>query len=46
MKEIEKKKYFNLIKQQIFVLELDALTNRLQQLQLHNRIVTLLHELW
>ena len=47
----EKKKNFNLemermIKQQIFALEMDALTNRLQRLQLDNKIVTLLHELW
>ena len=43
-------KYFNsdmdgMIKQQIFALEMDALTNRLQQLHLDNKIVTLLHEL-
>ena len=47
----KKKKNFNLemermIKQQIFALEMDALTNRLQRLQLDNKIVTLLHELW
>ena len=35
-----------MIKQQIFALEMDALTNRLQGLQLDNKIVTLLHELW
>ena len=45
------KKNFNLemermIKQQIFALEMDALTSRLQRLQLDNKIVTLLHELW
>ena len=34
------------IKQQTFALEMDALTNRLQLLQLDNKIVTLLHELW
>ena len=50
MKEIEKK-YFNLgmermVKQQIFALEMDTLTNHLQRLLLHNKIVTLLHELW
>ena len=49
IKEMEK--HFNLelermIKQQIFALEMDALTNRFQQLQLDNEIVTLLHELW
>ena len=32
-----------MIEQQIFALEMDALTNRLQ---LDNKIVTLLHELW
>ena len=47
----KKKKNSNLemermIKQQIFALEMDALTNRLQRLQLDNKIVTLLHELW
>ena len=35
-----------MIKQQIFALEMDALTSRLQRLQLDNKIVTLLHELW
>ena len=35
-----------MIKQQIFALEMDVLTNRLQRLQLDNKIVTLLHELW
>ena len=35
-----------MMKQQIFALEMDALTNRLQGLQLDNKIVTLLHELW
>ena len=45
-----KKKNFNLemermIKQQIFALEMDALTNRLQRLQL-DKTVALLHELW
>ena len=35
-----------MIEQQIFALEMDALTNRLQRLQLENKIVTLLHELW
>ena len=34
------------IKQQIFALEMDALTSHLQRLQLDNKIVTLLHELW
>ena len=43
--------YFNsdmdgMIEQQIFALEMDALTNHLQQLELDNKIVTLLHELW
>ena len=32
-------------KQQIFALEMDALTSRLQRLQL-DKIITLLHELW
>ena len=46
-----RKKYFNLemermIKQKIFALVMDALTSHLQRLQLHNKIVTLLHELW
>ena len=45
------KKYFNskmdrMIEQQIFALEMDALTNGLQRLQFDNKIVTLLHELW
>ena len=35
-----------MIKQQIIALEMDALTSRLQRLQLDNKIVTLLHELW
>ena len=35
-----------MIKQQIFALKMDALTSRLQWLQLDNKIVTLLHELW
>ena len=35
-----------LIKQQIFALQMDALTSRLQRLQLDNKIVILLHELW
>ena len=35
-----------MIKQQIFALEMDALTSRLQRLQLDNKIITLLHELW
>ena len=35
-----------MIEQQIFALEMDALTNRLQRLQLDNKIVTLLNELW
>ena len=35
-----------MIEQQIFALEMDSLTNRLQRLQLDNKIVTLLHELW
>ena len=34
------------LKQQIFALEMDELTSRLQRLQLDNKIVTLLHELW
>ena len=46
-----KKKNFNLemermIKQQIFTLEMDALTNRLQRLQLGNKIATLMNKLW
>ena len=48
---IKEKKNFHLemermIEQQIFALEMDALTSRLQRLQLDNKIVTLLHELW
>ena len=48
---IKEKKNFNLemeqmIKQQIFALEMDALTSCLQWLQLDNKIVTLPHELW
>ena len=48
---IKEKNYFNLemerlIKQQIFALEMVALASRLQRLQLDNKIVTLLHELW
>ena len=48
---IKEKKNFNLamermIKQQIFALEMDVLTSRLQRLQLDDKIVTLLHELW
>ena len=35
-----------MIKQQIFALEMDALTSRLQGLHLDNKIVILLHELW
>ena len=35
-----------MMKQQIFALEMDALTNRLQRLRLDYEIVTLLHELW
>ena len=35
-----------MIKQQIFALEMDALTSRWQRLQLDDKIVTLLHELW
>ena len=35
-----------MIEQQIFALEMDTLTNRLQRLQLDNKIVTLLNELW
>ena len=35
-----------MIEQQIFALEMNALTSRLQRLQLDNKIVTLLHELW
>ena len=35
-----------MMEQQIFALEMDALTKRLQRLQLDNKIVTLLHELW
>ena len=35
-----------MIEQQIFALEMDALTNHLQQLELDNKIVTLLHERW
>ena len=35
-----------IIEQQIFALEIDALTNCLQRLQLDNKIDTLLHELW
>ena len=34
-----------MVEQQILDLEMDALTNRLQRLQLENKIVTLLHEL-
>ena len=34
-----------MIKQQIFALEMDALTSRLQRPQLDNKIVTFLHEL-
>ena len=30
----------------IFALEMDAITNHLHQLQLDNKIGTLLHELW
>ena len=49
--KVMEKKYFNskmnrMIEQQIFALEMDALTNRLQRLQLDNKIVTLLNELW
>ena len=48
---IKEKNNFNLemertIKQQIFALEMDALTKRCNDLQLDNKIVTLLHELW
>ena len=48
---VKEKKNFNLemermIKQQIFALEMDALTSRLKRLQLDNKIITLLHELW
>ena len=35
-----------MIEQQIFALEMDALTNRFQRLHLNNKIVTLLNELW
>ena len=35
-----------MIEQQIFALEMDALANRLPRLQLDNKIVTLLNELW
>ena len=35
-----------MIEQEIFALEMDALTSRLQRLQLDNKMVTLLHELW
>ena len=35
-----------MIEQQIFALEMDALTNRFQRLHLDNKIVTLLNELW
>ena len=35
-----------MIKEQIFALEIDALTSRLQRLQLDNKIVSLLQELW
>ena len=31
---------------QIFALEMNALTSRLHRLQLDNKMVTLLHELW
>ena len=34
------------IKQQIFALEMEELTSLLHRLQLDNKIVTLLHELW
>ena len=49
--KVMEKKYFNakmdrMIEQQIFALEMDALTNRLQRLQLDKKIVTLLNELW
>ena len=49
--KVMEKKYFNskmnrMIEQQIFALEMDALANRLQRLQLDNKIVTLLNELW
>ena len=39
--EIERK-----IEQLTFALEMDTVTNRLQELQLDNKILTLLHELW
>ena len=35
-----------MIEQQIFALEMDALTNHFQRLHLNNKIVTLLNELW
>ena len=35
-----------LIEQQIFALDVDVLTNRMQHLQIADKVITLLNELW
>ena len=34
------------IKQQLFALDMEALTSQMRRLQLQDRVVTLLNELW
>ena len=36
----------NFIKQQLFTLDMEALTSQMKRLQLQDRVVTLLNELW
>ena len=36
----------NFIKQQIFALDMEALTSQMRRLQLQDRVVTILNELW
>ena len=36
----------NFIEQQLFALAMEALTSQMKRLQLQNRVVTLLNELW
>ena len=36
----------NFIKQQLFALDMEVLTSQMRRLQLQDRVVTLLNELW
>ena len=36
----------NMIEQQMFALDMEALTNRLKRLEIQDKVITLLNDLW